>query len=117
MSGKTATNSDNNSNQTRLFGEMPWNERNSTHRSSDADSMSREVVHFNNQMNSLRDDLDVAIYNNNAPQIIDSVAVINIDTNGKCLAICFGFVCFFFGTIKSTFAQNVTRFESNDHII
>lgn len=99
MSGKTDTNSDNNSNQTRLFGEMPWNERNSTHRSSDADSMSREVVNFNNQINSLRDDLNVANNNNNGPQIIDSVAVINIDTNGKSLLLfVLALVFFFFGT-------------------
>lgn len=84
MSGKTDTNSDNNSNQTRLFGEIPWNER-----KSDANNMNREVVEFNNQINSLRNDLNVTNNNSNASQIIDSVAVINIETNGKSL--CFSF--------------------------
>lgn len=83
MNGKTDTNSDNNSIQTRIFAEIPWNERNSSHRSSDADSMSQDEVDFNNQINSLRNDLNVTNTNNNSPQFIDSVAVINIDTNGK----------------------------------
>lgn len=87
MNGETDTNSDNSSNQTRLFGEMPWNERNGSHRSSEADNVSRDVVDLNNQINSLRNDLNVT-NNKNAPQIIDSVAVINIDTNGKCHERC-----------------------------
>lgn len=103
MSGKKDTNSDINSNQTRLFGEIPWNERNSSYRSSDADSMNQEVVDLNNQINSRRNDLNVTNNNNNnAPQIIDSVAVINIDTNGK------SYDCFFFSlfTLKSTLPAN-----------
>lgn len=84
MSGKSDTNSDNNSHQTRLFGEIPWNERNS-----DANNVNSEVVDFNNQINSLRNDPNVTNNNSNASQIIDSVAVINIETNGK--SICFSF--------------------------
>lgn len=108
MSGKTDTNSDNNSNQTRLFGEVPWNERNSSHRSSDADSMNREVIDFNNQINSFRNDPNATNNNNNAPQIIDSVAVINIETNGKSIFCLFFFLYNKNHNSEKSFTQNVT---------
>lgn len=64
---------------TILFGEMPSNGNDERPHSNG----SNDVVKLNNQINSMHN--DVKSVNQNTNRNNDSVAVINIDNNGKCL--------------------------------
>lgn len=73
-------NMNNNSHRTTLFGEIPINNENERPGSDTV----FDVEQINNQINSQCNELNPMNVINQTINMNDSVAVINIDTNGKC---------------------------------